>query len=123
MSAEKCPFEIEPKKESSSDTYRKDRFVSFDVPIDPDDPDGLKASHEFRRLDSPDPEDVLVFIETLYAAVETLGVADGEPCFRLVKSLLAGDPAKQWVTIKKHLTTLTTKIKNFLHSCKLQPNA
>ncbi len=39
------------------------------------------------------------FIKTLYTAVETLGVADGEPCFRLVKSLLAGDPAKQWVVI------------------------
>ncbi len=99
MSAEKCPFEIEPRKETASETYRKDRYVSFDVPIDPGDEDGLKASHEFRRLDSPDPEDVLVFIETLNSAIETLDVAEGVPRFRLVKSLLAGDPAKQWVII------------------------
>jgi transposase InsO family protein len=99
MAAENCPFKVEPRSESDSDTRRKDRFVSFDVPLDPAEPDGLKATHEFRRLDNTEPEDVLTFCETIAQAVITLDLDEGEPRFRLVQALLAGDPAKQWIVI------------------------
>jgi hypothetical protein len=59
----------------------------------------LTATHEFRRLDSTEPEDVLGFIETVTQAVITLSIAEGEPRFRLVQAILAGDPAKQWIVI------------------------
>ena len=99
MAVENCPFSIEPKKESESDTRRKDRFVSFEVLLNSDDEDGLKATHEFRRLDTTELEDVLNFIETLAQAAVILDLGEGEPCFSLTKALLAGDPAKQCATI------------------------
>jgi hypothetical protein len=99
VAAENCPFKIEPKSESDSDTHRKDCFISFDVVLDPTARNKLKAIHEFRRLDSTEPEEVLNFIQTVAQAVVTLGVAVGGPRFWLVQALLAGDPAKQWIVI------------------------
>jgi hypothetical protein len=99
MAAEKCPFKIEPKSETDSDTRCKERFVSFDVPLDPAAQNPLKATHEFHCLDSTEPEEVLNFIKTVAQAVVTLNIAEGEPHFRLVQTLVAGDPAKQWIVI------------------------
>jgi hypothetical protein len=76
MAAESCPFKIEPKSKLDSDTRRKDRFVSFDVPLNPGERNGLKATHEFRRLDNTEPEDVLTFFETVAQAVVTLNIGE-----------------------------------------------
>jgi hypothetical protein len=50
IAAENCPFKIEPKTEGDSDTHRKDRFVSFDVPLDTAAQNPLMATHEFLNL-------------------------------------------------------------------------
>ena len=55
MSAENCPFQIIRPKREDRDEKRKDRFASFEIPLDPNDEDGIKATHEFRKLDSTDP--------------------------------------------------------------------
>jgi hypothetical protein len=99
MAAENCPFKIEPKTEADSDTRRKVHFVSLDVPLDPAARNALMATHEFRRLDSTEPEEVLNFVETIVQAVNILNIAEGGPCFQLAQALLAGDPAKQWTAI------------------------
>jgi hypothetical protein len=99
MAAENCPFKIEPKTKVDSDTRCKDCFVSFDVPLDPAAQNPLMATHEFRRLDSTEPEEVLNFVETTVQAVNILNIAEGGPHFRLAQVLLAGDPAKLWTAI------------------------
>ena len=43
MSAENCPFEL-VKPEPDDDNRRKDRFASFEIPIDANDPDGAKLT-------------------------------------------------------------------------------
>jgi hypothetical protein len=40
------------------------------------------ATHEFRRLDSTEPEEVLNFVETMVQAVNILNIAEGGPRFR-----------------------------------------
>ena len=77
MAAENCPFTVEPKAESESDSRRKDRFVSFDVPLNPGERIGLKATHKFRRLDNTEPEDVLTFFKTVALAIVTLNIGEG----------------------------------------------
>jgi hypothetical protein len=99
MAAENCPFQIEPKPESYSDTHQKDHFVSIDIAFDPMARNTSKATPEFCQLDSTEPEEVLTFIKTVAQAVVTLAVAAGEPRFWLVQSLLAGDPEKQRIII------------------------
>jgi hypothetical protein len=46
-------------------------------------------------LDSTNPEDVLLFIENFDELVDTLETDEGAPRFKLIKALLAGDPAKK----------------------------
>ena len=99
MSAENCPLKIFPKEISSEEAKRKDKYVSFDIPVDPNTPDGLKATHEFRRLDQTDAESVLSFIEKMDELIINLDIAEGSPRFRIIRTLLGGDAAKKWNTI------------------------
>ena len=94
MSAENCPIQILPKQQTPDEAKRKDKFVSFNIPLDPTDPDSIKATHEFRKLDSTDTEDVLTFVENMDDIIVSLGVAAGAPRFRLIRSRIVGDPAK-----------------------------
>ena len=119
MLADNCPFEL-IKPEPVDDTRRKDRFASFEIPIDPNDADGTKLTFEHRKLFSTDPEDILSFIEQFDKLVEDMEIPEGAPRFRIFKSLCAGDPKKKWgVVVTQHAqnqnqANFETCIKMFL---------
>jgi hypothetical protein len=114
MSAENCPFEIirSDEKDVSSEK-KKDKYVSFEVKLG-DGEDDPTVSQEFRRLDSTNPEDVLLFIENFDELVDTLETDEGAPRFKLIKALLAGDPAKKWKTI---LNEVGARNQNAFEQC------
>ena len=49
MSAENCSFTLKCS-DTGIDEIRKDRYVSFLVPLDPDEPDGLKSKEEIKNV-------------------------------------------------------------------------
>lgn len=104
MSAENCPFEIIREDDKEDTRNRKnDRYVSFEIKIGEED-DAPTVSQEFKKLDSTNPEDVLLFIEHFDDLVDTLETEEGAPRFKLIKALLAGDPAKKWKNILNEVT-------------------
>ena len=88
MTSENCPFFL-TKRERSEDDRRKDRFCKFEVPVDPDDPDGLKSTVEIMKLSSDDPEDVLNHIYEFDTLVANTGAGEGAPRFRLFQMTLS----------------------------------
>ncbi len=65
-------------------------------------------------MDSTNPEDVLLFIENFDELVDTLETDEGAPRFKLIKALLAGDPAKKWKTI---LNEVGARNQNAFEKC------
>ena len=49
MSAEDCPFKIHREETQSDNIAKSDRFIKFEVPIDPNEADGIKSSIHFHR--------------------------------------------------------------------------
>ena len=60
MSAENCPFTLKGS-DTGIDEIRKDRYVSFLVPLDPDDPDRLKSKEEIKKCQTLKPKKYLRF--------------------------------------------------------------
>ena len=62
MAARKCPFEL-LRSTDQPDESKKDAFASFEVPLNPDDPDNTVTIHKkVLCLQSIDPEDTLILI-------------------------------------------------------------
>ena len=97
MSAHNAPFKINPV--ADDDESKKDHFVSFELPIDPLDPEGLKVTRKFHVLNSIQPEDVLFFISRFDDLVGDLDINPGLPRFRFMPSPLGHDLKKKWSTI------------------------
>ena len=95
MSAENCPFVIIRAVRSEED-LKSDQFVKFELPIDPDEADGLKSNIQFKKLDSDDPEDVLLHVRNFDKLVTDLGTAEGAPRFRLFSMTLSVDVEEDW---------------------------
>ena len=95
MSAENCPFVIIRAARSEED-LKSDQFVKFELPIDPDEADGLKSNIQFKKLDSDDPEDVLLHVRNFDKLVTDLGTAEGAPRFRLFSMTLSVDVEEDW---------------------------
>ena len=100
MSSENCPFKLS-RPNGPDDDRSKDRFCMFEIPIDPNDPDGLKSATEVKKLNSDDPEDVLSHILNFDLLVANLGTAEGQPRFRLFEITLGATTATDWNTIRE----------------------
>ena len=107
MSSSNCPFSIFPKKEDPDLSRRKDKFISIDIPLDPSDPNSQKISHEYRKLNSTDIEDVLEFFSTFDDIVSTLALPEGPQRFRLIPAMMGHDAQKKWMDI------VTSNANNF----------
>jgi len=111
MSAEDCPFQI-IRLEVDEDSSQNDSYIKFEIPIDPNDADGLKSNIQFRKLNSDEPEDVLTHIQRFDALVNDL--------FRLFKLCLAPNAQKTWTSVLDDLgddrdqDAFETAIENFL---------
>ena len=104
MSAANAPFEIMPTEDDPND-LKKDQYVSFDIPLDPKKPEGLKASTKFKILNSSNIEDILYFLSRLDDLIIALSIPEGVSRFTLVPVLLGHDHKKSW-------NVITTILKN-----------
>ena len=104
MSAEDCPFEIirsDLSDDKSSDKGNK--VIKFEIPIDPNDADGLKSSIQFHKLYSDNPEDVLTHLRNFNKLVEDLDTPEGAPRFRLFNLTLSPDAQVDWATVLEEI--------------------
>lgn len=102
MSAEDCPFTL-IRPETSNEEHKSDSFIKFEIPIDPDDPDGLKSNIQFLKLASDDPEDVLTHFRNFEKLTSDLGTAEGAPMFRLFQLTLSADAEADWNTVLEEI--------------------
>jgi len=112
MSAADCPISV-IRPDPVDDDKKSDSFVKFKVPIDPNDADGLKSTIQFRKLNSDDPEDILLFFRNYNKLVEDLETPEGEPRFRLFNLVLGPDAQADWATVLKEIDD------NFVEACVL----
>jgi hypothetical protein len=70
---------------------RKDRYVSIDTPLDPSDPTSQKITHEYKKLNSIEFEDVLEFCSTFDDIVKTLALPRGPQRFCLIPAMMGHD--------------------------------
>ena len=99
MSVEDYPFTITHQEAPGDKKKSADSFIKFDIPIDPGDPDGLKSNMQFLKLNSDDPEDVLLFFRNFNKLVNDLETPEGEPRFCLFKLVLGLDAEADWDTV------------------------
>ena len=118
MSAEDCPFFIIRHENVDDESKKQDRFIKFEVPIDPNDADGLKSSIQFHKLNSDDPEDVLLFFRNFNKLVEDTDTAEGEPIFRLFNLVLGPDAQTDWATVLEDIGDGRDQ-DDFVEACEL----
>ena len=99
MSSSNCPFSIFPRKEDPESARWKDKYVSIDIPLDPNDPTSQKITHEYPKLNSTEIEDVLEFFSTFVDVVKTLVLPEGKQRFRLIPAMMGHDAQKKWFDI------------------------
>ena len=102
MSASDCPFSI-VRPENNDDDKKSDQFIKFEIPIDPNEPDGLKTIIHFRKLESDEPEDVLIHLRNFEKLVDDLGTDEGEAHFRLFQLTLGPDAQSDWITVLEEI--------------------
>ena len=90
MSKNNYPFHLKSLEKIYEDT-RKDRYVSFLVPVDQYEPEGLKTKEEIRKLIVTDSEEILTFIRMFNSKINDLEIAGGKPRFQLFERLLGDD--------------------------------
>ena len=86
MSAANALSEIMPT-EDDPNNIKKDHYVSFDIPLDPSKPDGLKASTKFKILDLGKIKDILYFFPRFNDLIIALSVLKGQSRFGIVPVL------------------------------------
>jgi len=117
MSAADCPFSvIRPVPVDDDKNY--DSFVKFEVPIDPNAADGLKSTIQLRKLNSDNPEDVLLFFRNYNKLVEDLETPEGEPRFRLFNLVLGPDAQADWATVLQEIDDCHNQ-DDFVEACEL----
>ena len=104
MSKNNCLFHLKCLERKYDDTH-KDRFISFLVPVDPDEPEGLNTKEEIIKLEGTNPEEILSFIRMFNTKVDGLEIAEGRIRFRLFERLFGDDVKQERSTIKENLTT------------------
>jgi len=117
MSAEDCPFKIHREETQSDNIAKSDRFIKFEVPIDPNEPDGIKSSIHFHKLYSDEPEDVLLFYRNYNKLVDDIGTEEGEARFRLFNLVLGPDAQSDWDTVLEEIGEGRTH-DDFVDACE-----
>jgi len=103
MSAEDCPFKIHREETQSDNIGKSDRFIKFEVSIDPNDANGIKSSIHFHKLYSDEPEDVLLFYRNYNKLVDDIRTEEGEARFRLFNLVLGPDAQSDWDTVLEEI--------------------
>ena len=98
MSASYCPFNI-VRAENNDGDKKSDQFIKFEIPIDPNEPDGLKTIIQYRKLESDELEDVLVHLRNFNKLVDDLETDECEAHFRLFQLTLGPDAQSDWATV------------------------
>ena len=94
-----CPFFTFPKKESPDASRHKEKYVTIDIPLDPQDPSSQKISHEYKKLNSTEIKDILEFFSTFDDVVNTLELPRGPWRFRLIPAMMGHDAQKKWFDV------------------------
>ena len=68
MSAENCPLKL--IRETHNFEREKYHYLELDMPLDPNNPNGLKVSNKYKKLIHTDAESVLEFIVEYDGIVE-----------------------------------------------------
>mmetsp|Transcript_7537 Transcript_7537/g.9690 ORF Transcript_7537/g.9690 Transcript_7537/m.9690 type:complete len:95 (-) Transcript_7537:680-964(-) len=92
MSAENCPLKL--IRETHNFEREKHHYLELDMPLDPNNPNGLKVSNKFKKLIHTDAESVLEFIIEYDGIVEDLNIPEGVARFRLFEALGHNNAAK-----------------------------
>jgi hypothetical protein len=91
----------------------KDRYVSIDIPLDPNDSNS-QITHEYHKLNSTEGEEVLEFFSTFDDIVKTLALPRGLQRFQLFPAMMGHDaqrnglillPTMQLIKCRKNLKT------------------
>ena len=99
MSAENCPLKL--IRENHNFEREKHHYLELDMPLDPNNPNGLKVSNKFKKLIHTDAESVLEFIIEYDGIVEDLNIPEGVARFRLFEALIHSNAAKSaWSNIR-----------------------
>ena len=106
MSAVRCQFSLIPDEDDSDDSKNT---VSFKVPLDPDEPDGIKTNIKAKKLIKITAENVLTHVQEFGELKEALDVDDGPPKFKLFESLLHGTVRRDWRSKKTENTPVDEK--------------
>jgi hypothetical protein len=78
---------------------KEDRFIRFEIPIDPNDADGLKSNIYFHKLCSNEPEDLLTYLRNFDKLITDLETAEGPKRFQLFNLTLSPDSQNEWATV------------------------
>jgi hypothetical protein len=73
---------------------KKDRYISIDIPLDPNNPSLQKITHEYNKLFSTEVEDVLEFFSIFDYIVKTLALPQGPQRFCLIPAMMGHDAQK-----------------------------
>ena len=84
-------------------TKKSDQFIKLEILIDPNEPDGLKTIIQFRKLESYEPEDVLVHLRNFNKLVDDWETDEGEADFRLFQLTLGPDAQSDWATVLEEI--------------------
>lgn len=87
--------------EDGEDEESPDNTVSFKIPLDPNDPDGIKRTLKVKKLKDTTAENVLTHIQEFNELKETLEMQDGAPSFNLFETLLHNNVRRDWRTKKQ----------------------
>jgi len=88
-------------RETHNFEREKYHYLELDMPLDPNNPNGLKVSNKYKKLIHTDAESVLEFIVEYNGIVEDLNIPDGVARFRLFEALIHSNAAKSaWSNIR-----------------------
>ena len=74
--------------------------MSFLVPLDPDDLDGLKLKEEIKKLSNTDFEEVFTFLLMFNEKVDDLDIPKRNIRFRIFERLLSEHVKREWMTVR-----------------------
>ena len=98
MSAENCPLKLIRKTHNFE--REKYHYLELDMPLDPNNPNGLKVSNKYKKLIHMDAESVLEFIVEYDGIVEDLNIPEGVARFRLFEALIHSNAKSAWGNIR-----------------------
>jgi hypothetical protein len=94
MSSANFSFSILLKKEEHHLMQQNNKYVSIDIPFDPNNPNSLKITHGYHKLCFTKSEEVLAFISTLDDVVKTVAIPRGPHQFRVIPVMQKNGPKK-----------------------------